>query len=224
MQKAVLVSLYLARSHRFSHKQYISALRHQLGFKSALLNWTFLMPQMHPTIAGPFSACWQTVMRNPPVLVHLMRKNCSSLSLRGQWGRRDPPQLLKGKCCDCMKWISYDAAVRILLNRATKKKKTGVWLLLINTIECYFHPSVLWMRNFLEQNKINCADITLQMATAYITDCLLYTDFGFSWHLNAKCTRKCKIKHCLLFSSNLLLQHRGWEDWKEDFEICGQNR
>lgn len=104
----------------------ISPRRYELGFKSASLNVTFLTPEMmkiqqywcfhqyfnfdvHPAVpnlpacasspaAGPSSACWRTVMRSPPVLVHLMRKSCFSLSLRVQLGRRDPHKLLTGKC------------------------------------------------------------------------------------------------------------------------------
>ncbi|XP_047464199.1 testis-expressed protein 2 isoform X2 [Mugil cephalus] len=48
-------------------------------------------PEVNHRAAGPFSVYWQTVMKSPPVLVHLMKTNFFSPNLKVLLGKRDPP-------------------------------------------------------------------------------------------------------------------------------------
>lgn len=201
----------------------------------------FFHPYLHSvnhlaTPTGPSSACWQTAMRSPPALVRLMRKSCFCLSLRVQWGRRDPHRPLMGKhWYEEKRCFKEDVTlIKSITNEYVTSNVTFVWqstvlrkepfkkgesVMFSSTRKCYFYPSVLWMLIFLQQ-KINCGDITLQMAVAsiYISGSHLSSGFDFSiWILNL-------LSNSKLLSSNPLSQDRGREDREEDFEICGQNR
>lgn len=145
-------------------------------------------------------------MRSPPVLIHLMKKSSLWLILRVQSGRRDLQHLRMGKYINKVSWVML-MTKRFLKREKVKHSMTQQNVsAAICAVNAHFHSVENRRRWHQTPDGRHCA---------FTTD----PDFSI-WTLNLP------ESHWLtpLFLPLILsLQDGGWEDWKEDFEICGQN-
>lgn len=144
-------------------------------------------------------------MRSPPVLIHLMKKSSLWPILRVQSGRRDLQHLRMGKYTNKVCWVMC------MTKRFLKREKEHLMTqqnvsVPICAVNAHFHSVENRRRWHQAPDGRRCAvtaDPHFSMWTPNLLASLWLTP--------------------LFLPLILSLQDGGWEDGKEDFEICGQN-